>query len=216
MTHTLHRQGDEESLKKDYVVLAMAHKGLNSDGAGDKLRKIADIMHSHNPVNMGIMGPTKDGRAACMVRGVTLEEIKEAIHDGSILHAVYTEKETVNKVLEDIKKTDLGISIVVSGLFNEVFSILNENETPLPHTINMSLGVHGKIDLLPEPEVLEISTMCGHGLVSHNLVRDRMEKVAKGKMSAEKAAKDLASQCVCGIFNPERARELLEKYGKKF
>jgi len=215
MTHTLHRQGYEESLRNDYVVLAMAHKGANLEGAAEKLRKIADIMYSHNPVNMGIMGPTKDGRAACMVRGVTLEEIKEAIHDGSILHAVYTDKETVKKVLEDIKRADLGISTVVSGLFSEVFSILNEDEPPFPHTINMSLGVHGKTELLPEPEVLEISTMCGHGLVSHNLVRDRMKKVAEGKMTAEEAAKDLASQCVCGVFNPERARKLLEKYSKK-
>jgi len=215
MTHTLHRQGDEESLKRDYVVLAMAQKGLNSDGAAEKLRKIADIMHSYKPVNMGIMGPTKDGRAACMVRGVSLEEIKEAIHDGSILHGVYTDKEVVKKVLEDIKRENLGISIVVSGLFSEVFSILNDDEPPFPHTINMSLGVHGNAELLPEPEILEISTMCGHGLVSHKLVRDRIQKVSEGKMSSDKAAKDLAAQCVCGIFNPERAKELIERYAKK-
>ncbi len=215
VTHTLHREGESDTLKGDFVVLAMAHKGINSEGAREKLRKIADIFYSYNPANLGIMGPTLDGDPACLARGVSLDEIKEAIHDGTILHGVFTDRNIVKNVLDDLKKENLGISIVVSGIFEEVFSILNDSDPPFPHTLNLSLGVHGKTQYLPEKEILEISTMCGHGLVSHHLVKDRMKKVAKGKLSAEKAARDFASQCVCGIFNPERAKILLEKYADK-
>jgi len=209
MTHSLHRTGDREGLEKDYCVLVLPHKGINDEGARPKLIKILDIMESHDPVNLSdqMTGKTKG-------RNFEFEEIKNSMGDYGLPYAVYRDKETVQKVIREIKKGDFGISVVISGVFEEVFSLLNDSEDnpPFPHTINTALGVHGKEEALPEPEILEIATMCGHGLVSHNLIRDRLEKVANGSITAQKAAEDCAQQCVCGIFNTKRAKELFDLF----
>ena len=51
--------------------------------------------------------------------------------------------------------------------------------------------------------------MCGHGMVSFNLVREGIEDARRGWITAEKAAERWAEPCVCGIFNPVRATRLL-------
>ena len=76
MTHTLHRRGSIEELQKDYVILAMAARGVNREGAAPALARALDIFASHNPVNFGnvagnaftgelaqIAAKTKDNRA---------------------------------------------------------------------------------------------------------------------------------------------------------
>jgi len=83
--------------------------------------------------------------------------------------------------------------------------------TPAPHTVEHSLGVWGKRELLPKKEVLEVSTMCGHGMVAFGLIEEAVADVKAGRSSPEKAARRLAEPCVCGIFNPVRAAELLRK-----
>ena len=55
MTHTLHRRGSEENLKRDYVLLCMAAKGINEKGSEEKMREFLRINLRHNPVNMGDM-----------------------------------------------------------------------------------------------------------------------------------------------------------------
>ena len=39
--------------------------------------------------------------------------------------------------------------------------------------------------------------------------------VRKGKKKAEEAACELARQCQCGVFNPQRALHLIEQLSKK-
>ena len=51
MTHTLHRRGSKSDLAHDYVVLAMAARGVNRDGAAPKLARALEIFAAHNPVN---------------------------------------------------------------------------------------------------------------------------------------------------------------------
>ena len=53
MTHTLHRRGSKSDLAHDYVVLAMAARGVNRDGAAPKLARALEIFAAHNPVNFG-------------------------------------------------------------------------------------------------------------------------------------------------------------------
>jgi len=45
--------------------------------------------------------------------------------------------------------------------------------------------------------------------VSANLVKSIVEDVKKGIKSPDDAAKELASHCCCGLFNPARATKLL-------
>jgi len=53
--------------------------------------------------------------------------------------------------------------------------------------------------------------MCGHHLVSINLILALVDKVKNGRMSAEDAGRELARCCICGVFNPVRAGEIIRK-----
>ena len=44
MTHTLHREGSVESLKKDYLMYARCSRGINLEGAEPKVRRIVEIV----------------------------------------------------------------------------------------------------------------------------------------------------------------------------
>ncbi len=68
----------------------------------------------------------------------------------------------------------------------------------------------GKTDSLPRKKVVEITTMCGHSLVSSKLTEHLIEKVKRKQMSSDAAAQILAGQCVCGIFNTDRASNLIQ------
>jgi len=138
------------------------------------------------------------------------EEILDDVCDGTIVHAVFTRKEDVFAVLARLKEEDLGLSVVVQGLCAEVKALTTKAGLK-PHTVNHSLGRWGKRELLPDQDVLGITTMCGHGMVSQNLVTHFVRRIAAGSMTSEDAAQQLAQQCVCGVFNPKRARRLLER-----
>ena len=209
MTHTLHRRGDRKSLENDYVILAMAARGFNVEGSAPKFKEILRIFAKYNPVNMGNMTAE---RPLCMARGASHEEIIGEASDRSIAHAVYTDKEVAKKVLKELKEADLGISIVVSGIFDNILSLCKDASIKGPFTVNMSIGIMGKTERLPKEELLEIMTMCGHAMVSEHLTEEQIEKVEKGEITVEKASNELARQCLCGIFNPTRAAALINKY----
>jgi len=204
MTHTLHRQGTPENLRNDYVVFTMSAKGYNEDGSAAKMQEFLRIVRRHDPVNMGDM---KTGNWF----QVELEKIEAHIQDTSIIHAVFTDMDTVSAVLKDLQEADLGLSVVVSGLLGPVRETChNLGMKPAPHTVEHSLGVSGKVELLPREQVLEISTMCGHGMVAFGLIEEALDDVKAGRRTPEEAARRLAEPCVCGIFNTVRAGELLK------
>jgi hypothetical protein len=53
MTNTLHRQGNRESLKKDYVIFAHTAKGITREGSAQKLQEFMRICLKYHPVNIG-------------------------------------------------------------------------------------------------------------------------------------------------------------------
>lgn len=206
MTHTLHRQGTPENLTNDYVVFAMAAQGVNRDGAAPKLKRFLEMALKYNPVNFGDM---KTGNAI----SVGKEKVMDGIRDNSIVHAVYTNDETVATLLNELREADLGMSVVVSGLLEHADQCCKKAGIQR-HTVEHSLGMWGRVERLPEQEVLELSTMCGHGMVSFNLVKDMAEQVEEGTLTANEAARELASNCHCGVVNPARAEQLLQKIVK--
>ncbi|NIO07214.1 MAG: hypothetical protein GTO40_04150, partial [Deltaproteobacteria bacterium] len=72
-------------------------------------------------------------------------------------------REKLKEALIRLKEADEGISIVVSGLIDRVREIVSEIGLN-PHTINLSLGIHGRTDRLPPPDIRQFTTMCGHGM----------------------------------------------------
>jgi hypothetical protein len=80
-----------------------------------------------------------------------------------------------------------------------------------PHTINLSLGIIGKTELLPEEGILELTTMCGHALISAALVRKGIREVACGEKTPREASNMVGKPCVCGIYNLDRSDRLLSR-----
>jgi hypothetical protein len=56
---------------------------------------------------------------------------------------------------------------------------------------------------------MEITTQCGHALISPHLVDAVVKKIRKGKMTVEEAARMLIKPCACGIGNTTRIGRLL-------
>jgi hypothetical protein len=182
--------GDEDSLKKDYVVVAIYAHGINDNqpDSRDKLLRIAEILKSQRPINM----------------------INELLWTFTpAIQAVYGDKDSFKAALRLLKKEDLGISITVSGLMSEIKEIAEELGLKL-HTVNLSLGVFGNKKLLPSEKILEITSMCGHHCVSPNLVKNLVQQVIKNKITPEKAAEELSKPCICGVFNKARAIDLIK------
>jgi len=96
MTHTLHRQGNEESLAKDYTILAMPSSGLNSEGSLPKLQKALEIFMRHDPVNIG------DSKGGSRFSLGGDEEVKKILVENELVHAVYRTREQLIDVLVEL------------------------------------------------------------------------------------------------------------------
>lgn len=201
MTHSLHRFGSPENLSGDYVVFAMSAKGINEKGSAQAMRTFMEMALDLDPVNAGDM---KTGNIFSLSR----EEILSGIQDISIVHAVFVDEFKVSELLARVREADLGISIVVSGLFDRV-QTAGEAGGVRQHTMECSAGIWGRVDKLPSADVMQVTTMCGHGMVAAQLVERRARDIRSGKITTTQAAQDLAKLCVCGIFNPIRAEKLL-------
>ncbi len=189
MTHSLHRKGNIEDLKRDYVILAMLAAGINDKypDSRKKLIRIGEILNEHKPINI-------------------MSEVAWKI--SPIVTATFTDVETVNKVMKTLKEENLGVSIVISGLLSEIQNIATKVDLNL-HTVHLSLGTFGKKELLPSEKILEITTMCGHHCISSQSVEYYINLIRGEKLSVQEAAKKLAKPCVCGIFNLSRAVQIL-------
>ena len=203
----------------DWVVFTTDARPLDPE----KHTRLLEILSNHNPVGLATRRMEKDkttriryvegwdrGRDSGAFRSSTLEEVK-AMRGTRWSSAVYTDFEDVKAVLKELNEADLGISVVFSGLFDKVHEACREAGTN-PHTVNMSGETFGKLDLLPEPKMLEITTMCGHHMVSPFLVRHLANRVKRGQMTAEDASVELAKQCTCNFFNVVRGNKLLKEY----
>jgi hypothetical protein len=205
MTHSLHRRGTRESLSEDYVMLCLPAVGINDEGHAPKLKKFLEIAVRYDPVNIGAI---KLGN----MYSHSKEEVVAAAQ--AVAHAVFVKQEQVANMLKDLEKADLGMSVVVSGIFENVDQCL-EKAGLKHHTANFSLGIWGKTEKLPPNEILEVATMCGHAMISANLIKSMVDEIKAGRKTPEEAAKVLAPQCACGVFNPARAAKLMAAMAAK-
>ena len=206
MTHSLHREGTIESLEKDYAVFIYPARGFNYKGCVPKVRRLLEIVYQVGPAN--IIASTLRRN---LYSGVRPEEVLNSVKEGCRVFSVFNSREKLKDLLAQFKAADEGISIVVSGLIDRVREIVKEVGLD-PHTINLSLGIHGRTDRLPPADIRQFTTMCGHGTVSPNLVRDVIRKVKNNKVNAWEGSLILAKPCACGIYNPYRSEELLNEF----
>lgn len=185
------------------LLVNIAAQTVNAKGIHPEFVEFEKIARKYNPVNFGDMRTGND-------YNVGPEMIGHPYYDNSIVHAVYTDEETVAAVLKELTEANLKLSIVVSGLLEQVAECCHKAGIG-PHTVEYSMGIWGQTQRLPEEAVLSISTMCGHGMISFSLIKELANKVERGIITPKRAAEKLAGLCHCGVFNPDRAARIFEK-----
>ncbi len=182
MTNTLHRRGTREELERDYVVKCFGVGG-DRENAAEKREAFTKIALKYHPV---------------------------VVPDEGIHEFVFDNTAAVKEVLAELKAADLGLSITVSGLVDRVTQCCREAGLNL-HTVEHSLGIMGRLDRLPNPGIVDIGSLCGHGMVSNNIIQKMIDLVKLRRISPKEAAAYLSKPCTCGSFNPNRAEEILER-----
>ena len=166
----------------DWVMLSLPYRG--PPVIMEKVDRYNEICRRHHPIN-------PDGARAWYIW-------------------VFDSREKMEAALKELAEAEIGLPVVVSGLFDEVAESCHRAGTRA-HTVNQSLGFWGRTERLPRREVLEITTMCGHGLVAPSLVWHLAERIRRDEVSAATACQEMRRMCLCDIFNHVRAEELMER-----
>jgi hypothetical protein len=219
MTNTLHRYGDEESLRNDFIVFAIPCRGHNDHDSVPKLRRFLRLASRHHPVNLGdgsrggIYRPSKALNPLAHWRREgepDFETVIEGVSSPTTVAAVFDNREAVEAFVAELRQEDLGLSINISALVDRAQECC-EDVGLARHSVEYSLGFMGKTDRLADRHVLELSTMCGHGMISFTFARKMIDWVKEGRRTPEQACGYLSRFCSCGVFNPTRAGEILEQ-----
>ncbi len=217
MTNTLHRYGAPETLTDDYIVFAMAARGVNDEGSPEKLRRFTEIAMRHQPINLGdatrggIFRSSRLNPLAHWLRRKRLPKraIREGVNAPTVVSAVFDREENLAAFLRDLREADIGLSINVSSLLGRADELAREAGITR-HSVEYSLGFFGNLDRLPDRDTLTLSTMCGHGMLSFGLARKMLDWVRTGRKKPEECAETMARFCSCGVFNTTRARRILK------
>jgi len=209
MTHTLHRVGTLEELKKDYVIFIMAERGYNLEGSKEKYQEFVRKAQELGAIKIG------DALHGNILSQKGFDNLVENITDQAApLHAIFSDEEKLKAMLRWLKDKDLGLSAVISGLADHVHQCCQETGINR-HTVEHSLGRWGRVEKLPAEEILKVHTMCGHQMVTVGMINQAVEDIKSGRKTPEKAADDLYVSCACGVFNTERAANLLRSMALK-
>jgi hypothetical protein len=219
MTNTLHRYGNSESFRDDYVVFALPSKGKNDEGCVPKLKRFLEMALPFNPVNLGdalhggALRPSRDLNPAAHWKRDMRPDFR-AVIDGvdafTTVAAVFDTQGAAESFMEEVKKADLGLCVNISTSIEGAKQCCCAAGKPR-HSVGYSLGFEGKTEKLPDPQVLTLTTMCGHGMVSASLAKKMIDWVKEGRRTPEEAVTYLARFCSCGVFNPSRAERILEE-----
>jgi len=210
LTHTHYREGSVDSLKGDYVFVITGAKGYNKRGCAPRLREMAGIAAQFTPVNMGCMEYGNLGR------GIPAKSIIENIKDSDLIQVVFDNKEDAVKALRALKEADLGISVVISGLHDEVKDMVRQAGVgEHPHTANVTIGFMGRREKAAPDDVRLITTMCGHHMISGRIVEHLARMIRAGRATPMQAAVQVSRQCTCGAFNTRRGCKMFEEIANK-
>ena len=228
MTNTLHRfsehyavepRPDPRPVEDDFIVFAMATRGVNDDRVADKFRTFLELALRHHPVNLGDASKGGLYRADPALNPLAHwrrddrpdpERVLRELDGPSTIAAVFRRWEDMEAFVEDLVKADLGLSVNISAPMDAAARCCRAAGLPR-HSVEYSLGFQGRLERLPDRAVLEISTMCGHGMISHAFARKMVDWVKEGRRTPAQAARYLARFCSCGVFNPHRAEARLER-----
>jgi hypothetical protein len=218
MTNTLHRFGDAESFHDDYIVFAIPSKSNNDPEALPKLHRFLEIAMEYKPVNLGdarhggaLRSSKNLGPLSHWKRDMkpNFQGVIEGLTVPTTCAAVFDNADAAEQFVKRIKEEDFGMSVNISTSIEGAerccnFACLDR------HSVGYSLGFEGKTEKIPNSQVTTLSTMCGHGMISHSLAKKMIDFVKENRRTPEQAATYLSRFCSCGIFNPARATRVLE------
>ena len=219
MTNTLHRFGDAQSFRDDYIVFAIASRGKNDENSVPKLKRFLEIAMQFKPVNLG---DSRHGGAYRPSRSMSplahwnrdnepdFQKVIDGFDTTATAAAVFDNLEAAEQCTKAVREADLGLSINISTSVDGAIACCNAAGIQR-HSAGYSLGFEGKTEHLPNGDVLALSTMCGHGMVSMSLAKKMIDWVKEGRRTPEQASIVLSRFCSCGVFNPSRATRLLEE-----
>jgi hypothetical protein len=228
MTNTLHRYSEHyavegtpnpKPVQDDFIVFAMASRGINDDDLVEKYRAFLRLALKHNPVNLGdatkggMLRPRPDLNPKAHWRRDLRpdpEEVIAGIEGHTTVAAVFDKYESMKDFVEDVRRANLGISVNISAPIEEAARCCREAGI-VRHSVEYSLGFCGRLDRLPDATVLELSTMCGHGMLSANFVKKMIDWVKENRRSPAEIARSMARFCSCGVFNISRAERILDE-----
>ena len=218
MTNTLHRYGSAESFYDDYVIFAIPSRGKNDKGSVPKLKQFLEMALPFKPVNLGDalnggalrpkqnMSPTSHWKRDMTpdFRGVI-----DGLTGPTTVAAVFDDRVHAEDFVKAVKAADLGLCINISTSIDGAEQCCHAADQPR-HSVGYSLGFEGKTEKLPATQVLALSTMCGHGMISSNLAKKMIDWVKEGRRTPEEAVTYMARFCSCGVYNPSRAKRIIE------
>ena len=223
MTNTLHRFGDADSFRDDYIVFAMCSRGKNDEDSVPRLRRFLEMALGFNPVNLG---DARNGGALRPSKSMNpfshwKRDIKpdfRAVIDGfnvaTTAAAVFDNRVAAEDLMKAVVEADLGLSVNISTSIDGAEQCCHAAGIHR-HSVGYSLGFEGKTEHLANEDVLKLSTMCGHGMVASSLAKKMIDWVKEGRRTPEQASSYLARFCSCGVYNPSRAIRILEDARKR-
>jgi hypothetical protein len=219
MTNTLHRFGDAQSFRDDFIVFAIASRGRNDENAVPRLRKFLEIAKQFKPVNLG---DSRHGGALRSSRSLNpfshwrrnnkpdFDAVVAGVDTPTTVAAVFDNLEAAEACTKAVREADLGLSINISTSVAGAQECCNAAGI-CRHSAGYSLGFEGKTEYLPNSDVLKVATMCGHGMISTSLAKKMIDWVKEGRRTPAEASAVMARFCSCGVFNPSRSSRLLEE-----
>jgi hypothetical protein len=219
MTNTLHRYGNAESFYDDYVVFAIPSKGKNDQGSVPKLKQFLEMALPFKPVNMGdaihggALRPCRDMQPTSHWKRDMTPDFR-AVIDGvdapTTVAAVFDNRPAAEDFIKTVKAAELGLCVNISTSIEGAEQCCHMADQPR-HSVGYSLGFQGKTEKLPNTQVLMLTTMCGHGMIGTNLAHKMIDWVKEGRRTPEQAVTYMARFCSCGVYNPSRAKRILEE-----
>src|SRR5690554_1750200 len=116
MTHSLHREGSRDNLNNDFVMLTTVAVGYNEENAKEKLKEHFRIIAKYDPVNMGSHGTGHLYTCKGSCADTIIDNVKGKSHTHN---AVFSDIETLGKVLKELNDAELGLSVIISGVYDE-------------------------------------------------------------------------------------------------
>jgi hypothetical protein len=206
-------------VQDDFIVFAMASRGINDDDLVEKYRAFLRLALKYNPVNLGdatkggMLRPRRDLNPKAHWKRDQRpdpEEVIAGIDGHTTVAAVFGSYRDMKAFVDDVRGAKLGISVNISAPIEAAERCCRETGITR-HSVEYSLGFCGRVDKLPDATVLELTTMCGHGMLSAHFAKKMIDWAKENRRSPAELANTMARFCSCGVFNTSRAERILDE-----